>query len=167
MPLRFLLEPLIETFSIPMSEFTPGTAAQPLMSLAGHQAGVSICYEDSFGNEVAAALPQAAFLVNASNDAWFGDSLAPHQHLEIARMRALETSRYMLRATNTGVSAIIDQQGRLLATSPQFQPSVLSADIQPLQGETLFARYGNKLLLILIFSMMGLFMAIDYRKRQS
>ena len=150
-----------------MSEFTPGKATQPLMTLAGYQAGISICYEDSFGNEVAAALPQAAFLVNTSNDAWFGDSLAPHQHLEIARMRALETSRYMLRATNTGISAIIDHQGKLLETSPQFQPAVLSAEIQPLQGETLFARYGNKPVLILVFSMLGLFMAINYRKRQS
>lgn len=166
MPLRFLLEPLIEAFSIPMSEFTPGEAAQPLITLAGHQAGISICYEDSFGNEVATALPQAAFLVNTSNDAWFGDSLAPHQHLEIARMRALETSRYLLRATNTGISAIINHQGKLLETSPQFQPAVLSAEIQPLQGETLFARYGNKPVLILIFSMLGLFMVINYRKRQ-
>jgi apolipoprotein N-acyltransferase len=165
MPLRFLLEPLINTFSIPMSEFTPGKAAQPLMTLAGYQAGISICYEDSFGNEVAKALPQAAFLVNSSNDAWFGDSLAPHQHLEIARMRALETSRYMLRATNTGVSAIIDHQGRLLTTSPQFRTAVLSADIQPLQGETMFARYGNKLVLILILSMLGLFAIISYRKK--
>ncbi len=167
MPLRFLLEPLIEAFSIPMSEFTPGEAAQLLITLAGHQAGISICYEDSFGDEVATALPQAAFLVNTSNDAWFGDSLAPHQHLEIARMRALETSRYMLRATNTGISAIIDHQGKLLETSPQFQPAVLSAEIQPLQGETPFARYGNKLVLILIFSMLGLFLAINYRKKQS
>ena len=165
MPLRFLLEPLIETFAIPMSEFTAGKAAQPLISLAGHQAGISICYEDSFGNEVAAAMPQAAFLVNASNDAWFGDSLAPHQHLEIARMRALETSRYMLRATNTGVSAIIDQQGKLLATSPQFQPAVVSADIQPLQGDTPFGRFGNKLLLALVIGMLGLFIGMGYRKQ--
>ena len=166
MPLRFLLEPLIEAFAIPMSEFSRGQAAQPLMNIAGHKAGVSICYEDSFGSEVAKALPQAAFLVNASNDAWFGDSLAPHQHLEIARMRALENDRYMLRATNTGVSAIIDNRGRTLATSPQFEPSVLTADIQPLQGTTLFARYGNKPLLALIFGMLVLFAGIGYRKER-
>jgi len=166
MPLRFLLEPLIKVFGIPMSEFSSGEVTQPLMTLAGHPAGISICYEDSFGNEVAATLPQAAFLVNASNDAWFGDSLAPHQHLEIARMRALETSRYMLRATNTGVSAIIDHKGILLATSPQFQPSVLTEPVQPLQGETLFARYGNKLVLILTLSMLALFMLVGYRKKR-
>lgn len=154
MPLRFLLEPLIETFSIPMSEFSRGESSQALISIAGHQAGISICYEDSFGNEVADTLPQAAFLVNASNDAWFGDSLAPHQHLEIARMRALETSRYMLRATNTGISAIINRQGALLEVSPQFQPSVISAQIQPLQGETPFVRYGNYLVLILVLAML-------------
>lgn len=166
MPLRMLLEPLIKAFAIPMSEFSRGEAAQPLMTLAGHPAGISICYEDSFGNEVAATLPQAEFLINASNDAWFGDSLAPHQHLEIARMRALETGRYMLRATNTGVSAIIDHEGRLLASSAQFQPSVLSEDIQPLQGETPLARYGNKLVIILTLSMLALFMLVSYRKKR-
>ncbi len=154
MPLRFLLEPLIETFSIPMSEFGRGAPNQPPISIAGHTTGISICYEDSFGTEVAATLPQAAFLVNASNDAWFGDSLAPHQHLEIARMRALETSRYLLRATNTGVSAIIDQQGALLKVSPQFLPSVISANIQPMQGETPFARYGNYLVILLVLGML-------------
>lgn len=143
MPLKGWLRPLIDWLQIPMSDFTPGDSPQPLLRVAGYAAGISICYEDAFGEEVAEALPQAAFLVNASNDAWFGDSLAPRQHLEIARMRALETGRYLLRATNTGISALIDPKGRVLAFSPAFQQDVLSGEILPMQGMTPYVRVGN------------------------
>ena len=141
MPLKPLLGPLIEVLAIPMSDFTPGAEGKPLIELAGHPAGASICYEDTFGNEVARALPQAAFLVNVSNDAWFGDSLAPHQHLEMARMRALETGRWMLRATNTGISAIIDERGRVQARLPQFQRGVVQGLVEPRQGATPYSRW--------------------------
>ncbi len=143
MPLRPLLEPLLAWVEIPMSSFSAGEAARPLVRVAGHWAGVSICYEDAFNTEVNQALPDAAFLVNASNDAWFGDSLAPHQHLEIARMRALETGRFLLRSTNTGISAVIDPHGRLLATSPMFETDVLDRRVTPMQGVTPFSRFGN------------------------
>jgi apolipoprotein N-acyltransferase len=116
-----------------------------LLALAGHQAGISICYEDAFADEVRDGLPAAAFLVNASNDAWFGDSLAPHQHLEIARMRAKETQRHLLRATNTGISAVIAPSGDVLARAKLFERAVLTADIEPLTGATPFVRFGNVL----------------------
>ncbi len=135
--------PVLDFLRIPMSDFSPGGDGKPLVELGGYQAGVDICYEDAYGEEIIRALPQAAFLINASNDAWFGDSLAPHQHLEIARMRALETGRYMLRATNTGISAIIDERGRLRATSPQFEQAVLSDEILPMRGTTPFVWWGN------------------------
>ena len=118
MPLKPLLQPLIDWLQIPMSDFSAGGGGKPLLNLAGYSVGISICYEDAFGAEVIEALPEAAFLVNASNDAWFGDSLAMPQHLEIARMRALESERYLLRSTNTGISAIIAPDGRLAAVSP-------------------------------------------------
>jgi apolipoprotein N-acyltransferase len=137
-----------------MSDFTPGGNGKPLVTLAGHPVGVNICYEDAYGNEVIRALPEATLLVNASNDAWFGDSLAPHQHLEIARMRALETGRFLLRATNTGISAIIDERGRLLGRSPQFEKAILTHDVQPLRGTTPFARGGNIAVLILALGML-------------
>jgi apolipoprotein N-acyltransferase len=155
MPLRSLLAPLIEVFAIPMSDFSASSADKPNLFLAGHNAGISICYEDAFGSEVLQALPEARFLVNASNDAWFGDSLAPHQHLQIARMRALETGRFLLRATNTGVSAIIGAQGELREIAPQFEQAVLTAEIQPLQGETLYARLGNVAVLLLALVMIS------------
>ena len=135
--------PVLDFLRIPMSDFTPGGNGKPLVTLAGQPVGVDICYEDAYAVEILRALPEATLLVNASNDAWFGDSLAPHQHLEIARMRALETARYLLRATNTGISAIIDQHGQLRGASRQFAKAILSDDVVPLQGSTPFVRWGN------------------------
>ncbi|MET0046932.1 MAG: apolipoprotein N-acyltransferase [Sedimenticola sp.] len=143
MPMKSLLEPLIDFLQIPMSDFAAGVSERPLLNFGGYPVAASICYEDAFGEEMIQALPEAAFLVNVSNDAWFGDSLAPHQHLEIARMRALETGRYMLRATNTGISALIGPRGGLLGTSPAFEQHVLTGEILPMEGSTPYAWLGN------------------------
>jgi apolipoprotein N-acyltransferase len=144
LPLEPLLRPLLDFLTIPMSDFSAGPRdRKPLLVLAGHPAGISICYEDAFAEEVRDALPEAAFLVNASNDAWFGDSLAPHQHLEIARMRSKETGRYLLRATNTGISAVIGPTGDLVAEAPLFERAVLSERVEPRAGSTPFVRVGN------------------------
>ena len=143
LPLKALLAGAMDFLQIPMSDFSAGADDQPNLSAAGYRVGVSICYEDAFGEEVSDALPDAHLLVNQSNDAWFGDSLAPHQHLEIARMRALENGRYLLRATNNGVSAVIDSAGRVLAKSPQFETHVLTQDVAPLTGATPYARFGD------------------------
>lgn len=148
-PLDFILRPLVDYFQIPMSDFRPGQSDKPLLKIGEHQAGVSICYEDAFGNETAQALPEADYLVNISNDAWFGDSLAPHQHMQIARMRAVETSRYLLRATNTGISAIIDHQGKVLSISPQDKVAVVRGMVEPRQGLTLYAQLKDGLILLL------------------
>ena len=122
---------------------------QMLLEVAGYSIGTSICYEAVFSEEIIRPLPDAAWLVNVSNDAWFGDSLAPHQHLEIAQMRSLETARYMVRSTNTGISAVIDARGEIVAKSPQFQTDVLVADVQPMVGATLFVIVGNWLIVSL------------------
>ena len=149
LPFDAWTRPVLDFLAIPMSDFAAGGDRKPLVRLAGHPAGVNICYEDAYAEEVGRALPEAAFLINASNDAWFGDSLAPHQHLEIARMRALESGRYLLRATNTGVSAFIDERGRLLGTAPQFRQAILTEDIQPMSGSTPFVRWGNPVVVML------------------
>ncbi|MEF3193623.1 MAG: apolipoprotein N-acyltransferase, partial [Halothiobacillaceae bacterium] len=143
LPLRFVIEPFKAFIQVPMSDLTPGADAQPLMQLAGYPAGASICYEAALSREIRRALPQAAFLINASNDAWFGDSLAPHQHLQIAAVRALETGRWLARATNTGISALIDPHGRVVARTPQFEQAVLRGEITPMQGSTPFVRWGE------------------------
>jgi len=144
--------PFLNFLRIPMSNFSAGQNNKPILMAAGQQIGVSICYEDAFGEEIIDALPEANLLVNISNDAWFGDSFAPHQHLQMARMRSLETGRYMLRATNTGISAIINEKGKILLQSPQFKPHALSGTVELFEGTTPYARYGNYP--ILIFSIL-------------
>ena len=143
LPMDALLRPLLNFLSIPMSSFTAGGERQAPLTAGRLKFGASICYEDAYGSEVRKPLPDANVLVNVSDDAWFGDSLAPHQHLEIAQVRALEAGRPMLRATNTGISAIIDHRGQVLARSPQFETFVLSGEADARVGATPFARYGD------------------------
>ena len=158
MPLRWLLKPLIDYLRIPMSNFAAGTAQQPLVEVLGRKAGVSICYEDAFGAEIIQAMPEAEFLVNVSNDAWFGDSIALPQHLQIARMRSLEIARYQLRGTNTGISAFIGSKGELVSISPINQEYVLRGEVIPMSGSTLYSKIGNWGVVLLI-SMLLLFLA--------
>jgi apolipoprotein N-acyltransferase len=156
MPLKALLAPLLHWMQVPMSDFSRGGQEQPLLRLAGHPAGISICYEDAFGDEVIRGLPAAALLVNASNDAWFGDSLAPAQHLQIARLRALEAGRYLLRATNTGISAIIGPAGELQSVTKAFEEAVLTGEVVPLGGATPYVRIGNWGVVLLALAMLGI-----------
>ena len=142
LPFRGLLTFLDHYIQLPMADISSGEG-RPLVRLKGHAVGSSICYEAVYGNEVIQALPEAKFLVNVSNDAWFGDSLAPHQHLEITRSRAVETGRYLLRATNTGISAVINPDGEIVDKSVQFQDDVIRAAIYPYSGTTLYVRWGN------------------------
>ena len=141
-PMRWLLGFLRELIIIPMSDLSPGEG-EPIVTMHGIPFGASICYEAVFGEEIIRALPRAQILVNVSNDAWFGDSLAPHQHLQIVRSRALEVGRYMLRATNTGISAIIDPRGKILVRSGQFIDEVVTGSVRPMQGSTLYVIWGN------------------------
>jgi apolipoprotein N-acyltransferase len=142
-PFSALAGDLLEFMDIPMSDFSSGREDQPLLEAAGQRIGATICYEDAFGNEQRHALPSAGLLVNVSNDAWFGDSLAPHQHLQMARLRARETGRPMLRATNTGISAVIGARGEIIVQSPRDAVHVLRAEITPRRGATPYARLGD------------------------
>jgi apolipoprotein N-acyltransferase len=130
--------------NLPHSDLTPGNAKQPLLvANNGVKMATAICYEDAYGNEQLYAFPDAGLIINVSNDAWFGDSIAPHQHLEIARMRALEVERPVIRSTNTGISAFIDARGRLIKTGRQFEAEVMTAAVQPRAGLTPYAASGN------------------------
>ncbi len=149
-PLQAILGNLLKLLDVPMSEFSAGNAHQTQISSTGQTIGVSICYEDAFGDLIRNSLPAATLLVNVSNDAWFGDSIAPHQHLEIARMRALESGRYLLRATNTGISAVIDTKGKIIMHTPQFQIITLRSPAQAYQGSTPYVRFGNGLILSIL-----------------
>lgn len=155
LPLKWLFGGLVSFMQVPMSDFSRGGAEQKPLAVAGQHAGISICFEDAFGEEMIRKLPQATFLVNVSNDAWFDDSWAPPQHLQMARMRALETERPMLRATNTGITAIIGAKGEVLDRVPQFEVAVASATIQPRSGMTLYAMTGNWLIVTLMLVLLG------------
>ncbi len=128
---------------IPMSNFTAGPPRQPPLALAGQKIMPNICYEDLFGEEIIRALPEATLLVNLSNTAWFGDSLAQPQHLQIAQLRALETGRPMLRATNTGMTAAIAPDGTVSAVLPPFTRDALRVEVRGHQGATPYGRRGN------------------------
>jgi apolipoprotein N-acyltransferase len=129
--------------SIPMSSFSRGPAQQGPLAVAGRRVAVNICYEDVFGEEIIRALPQAGILANLSNTAWFGRSLAQPQHLQIARMRAIETGRPMLRATNTGMTAIVDARGEISGVLPPFTTGVLRGDVRAHAGATPYVRHGD------------------------
>jgi apolipoprotein N-acyltransferase len=169
LPWKAVFSSLVNLFTIPMSDFSARTVQRPLMQVGPHQVGMSICYEDAFGNEMIEAMPEAAYLINVSNDAWFGDSLAPHQHLQIARMRALETARFLLRATNTGISAIIGPDGKFQKTSPLQEIAVVTGEILPLRGQPPYARFGNQpilaiLGLMLMFALLSVY--TQWRKQK-
>lgn len=134
------LRGLIAFFDLPMSAFVPGPQEQPLLEAAGQKVGISICYEDVFSNEVLETVPEATLLVNATNNAWYGDSFAPHQHLQISRSRALETGRPLVRATTNGISAFIDFKGGIIAKTPQFVQASLTEAVQPRKGLTPYVR---------------------------
>lgn len=129
--------------NIPASSFSRGPAQQAPLQVAGRSVAVDICYEDVFGDEIIRPLPAAGILANLSNTAWFGDSLAQPQHLQIARLRALETGRPMLRATNTGMTAIIRHDGSIQAALPAFTTAVLKGEVQARQGRTPYVIWGD------------------------
>ena len=130
--------------NLPYSDISPGDAVQPLLEMDdGNRLSVAICYEDAYAADQLYALPDATILINVSNDAWFGDSIAPHQHLQIARMRALEAGRYVVRATNNGISAFIGPHGEMIDEGPQFEYVAMTYDVVPRTGATPYALVGN------------------------
>lgn len=156
LPLRPLFAWVLEFLDIPMSDFTAWTPSQTPMSLATTPMAVSICYEDAFADELRRAAANAQVLVNISEDAWFGDSLAPHQRLQMARMRALENARPLARVSNTGLSGVIDHNGEVRALSEQFKAQVLESDVQPVNGLTPYTRYGNQPVVVLLMLLLGI-----------
>jgi apolipoprotein N-acyltransferase len=151
---------ILEHFNLRLSHFTPGRPDQPLLRAGGYSFITSICYEDAFAENALQGLSGAAYLVNVTNDAWFGDSIEPHQHLQIARMRALETGRYLLRSTNTGVTAIVSPVGRILSQAPLFTTTTLTGMIQPMTGMTPYAQIGDR---PIMFFILALFVSVLIR----
>jgi apolipoprotein N-acyltransferase len=140
----------LRLMNLPYSDFEPGAREQAPLAAGGELLAPTICYEDAYASEQLSLARRSTLLVNVTNDAWFGDSTAPHQHLDISRMRSLETGRPMLRATNDGVTALIAHDGALDGTLPQFQPGVLTGVVQPRVGLTPYVRFGNAPVLALV-----------------
>jgi apolipoprotein N-acyltransferase len=155
-PLRPVLAWIVGILSIPLQDFTRGTDEPQPLEVAGQRVAVNICYEDAFGEEIIRQLPAATLLVNVSNVAWFGRSIAPRQHLQISQARALETGRYMLRATNTGMTAVIDDRGTVLAAAPQFSTAAVTMTVQGYTGATPYVRWGNSVALALCAALLAL-----------
>ena len=142
-PVPHFVRNWMRLMSLPYSDFTRGAPDQPPLTAAYLQLGTTVCYEDAYGSSMLGALPRANALVNVTNDAWFGHSSARYQHLQIARMRALEEGRYLVRAANDGISAVIGPHGELLARAPEFRPETLVSNIVPYAGLSPYARVGN------------------------
>jgi apolipoprotein N-acyltransferase len=169
MPLHDLLGPLAETIGMPQGAFARRKAGQPLMTIHAKPVQVNICYEIAFGHEIIRSLPEARYIINLSNNAWFYDprkqktlirpytktnrpslvkfwfldSTETYQQLQMAQFRAMETSRYVLSATNDGATAVIDERGRIINSAPRFVQYMLTTDIQPRKGKTLYVLWGN------------------------
>ena len=148
---------VLEILRIPLSDFSRGSPAQPALAVAGQRVAVNVCYEDVFGDEMAARAAAATLLVNVSNVAWFGDSLAPAQHLQIGRLRAIETGRMHLTATNTGITAAIDRDGRVLGRLPQFTEARLEVAAQGYEGVTPYVRWRDWPIVLLSLALLAFF----------
>lgn len=142
-PMESLLRGLMPFFDLPMSGFNWGKPDQMPLLVKDHLMAPYICYEIAYPDLVRRAAGHADILSTISNDGWFGGSIGPYQHFQMVQMRALETGRQIIRATNNGISAIIDEKGRVVARAPQFQRLVLRGEIHPTHGDTPYVAFGN------------------------
>lgn len=176
-PLEDWLRGLIEFFDLPMSGLKKGQWQQnnislslPVANQVEHesqsrsqsrsqskgqnevQVAIGICYEIAYGNSMRDRAEEAGVMLTISNDTWFGGSIGPYQHMQIARMRALENGRWLLRGTNNGVTAIVNAQGKMIDQLPQFEAAVLRGEFAVMQGRTPYSRFGDWPILTLMFA---------------
>lgn len=142
-PFESVLRGLIALFDLPASSFSSGSDNQAPLQVAGHPVAALICYEAVYPDFVAAMVRDTGFLITISDDSWFGASIGPFQHFQMARMRALETGRYMIRSTNGGVNALIDEKGRVISQFAQRQAGVLDGELPVMTGNTPFMRFAS------------------------
>jgi len=154
---------LVNAMNIPLGDFSRGRPDQPPINVAGQKVAMNICYEDVFGEELIYALPAATLMANVSNDAWFGDSFAPWQHLQIAQMRALETGRWWLKDNNTGITAVLDEKGQVVTRLAPFTAGTLNSEVQGMAGATPYVRWGNRAFLAL--SLLSLLLVVWLKRR--
>ncbi|MDO4251040.1 MAG: apolipoprotein N-acyltransferase [Moraxella sp.] len=148
-----------------VASHSQGKKNQAPIDIKGQKMGVAICYEVAYPDTTRQNAKDSAFLLTVSNDAWFGTSAGPYQHLQMVQMRALETGRWIARGTNTGVTAIINDKGKIVAKAPQFEPAVLRGDVKMMIGTTPFMRFGSYPVLVLVVILIGLSALAKSRQR--
>ena len=163
-PLEGLLRGLIDFFNLPMSSFSRGPADQPPLQAAGYQLAPLICYEAVYPDFAAKLAARSDLLITISNDSWFGSSIGPLQHLQMAQMRAIESQRWMIRATNNGVTALIDPRGIIRQRIAQFQQEVLIGEVQPMTGQTPYLRWRSWPLIVMALAIL---LPVAWRRRHA
>ena len=153
-PFKNLFIRIIEIFNIPMSNLSHGKQHQPRISFDDIFIEPLICYESAYPELIQTTDTEFSIIVNISNDAWFGNSLAPYQHLQISQSRALEFQRYLIRSANTGISAVINKKGKIVDSIPLNHEGTLNASIISSKGKTPYRYFGDYPVLMLIFSIM-------------
>ncbi len=153
-PLASYVGPILDVFGMPMSAFKSGDSNQPVLQVGEWGIAPFICYEIVYAEQVRKMVRDSDFLITISNDAWFGSSIGPWQHLQIAQFRAKESGRYVIRATNTGITAFIDEQGQIVAQAPQFKQTTLTAEAKAFTGITPYVNWGYWPTLLLLISCM-------------
>ena len=165
-PLEQWLRGTIDFFDLPMSTFSAGADRQTPISIGEVQIAPAICYEIAYPDLLARDAATANILLTVSNDTWFGNSIGPHQHFQMARMRALENAKPLLRATNDGITAVIDQRGKVSEQLPRFTPGILKAEVTPFSGSTPLNRYGSRPLVGFCFTILLLLLAVPRWQKQ-
>ncbi|HEY6452706.1 MAG TPA: apolipoprotein N-acyltransferase [Steroidobacteraceae bacterium] len=163
-PVPAFIRSWLRLMNLPYSDFTAGPAVQPAVAAGGTLLALSICYEDAYASADLPVLAQARVLVNVTNDAWFGHSWARYQHFQIARMRAIEAQRPLVRAANDGISALVGPRGQVLARAAEFKSTVLRGTVQPRSGLPPYARLGNGLIVVLALLATALALAQQPRR---
>ncbi len=166
-PVPDFIRDWMRLMNLPYIDLRVGADDQPLLVVGGERLGITICYEDVFGAEQLRHLADTTLLVNISNDGWFGESIAIPQHLQIARVRAAESGRYLVRAANRGITAVIDPHGRLVETIEPFRPGLLRATVRGYTGSTPYARVGNYLVVVLALLALAPVFAASRRRTAS
>jgi apolipoprotein N-acyltransferase len=142
-PFENLIRGLNNFFDLPMSSFSLGNKSQLPLVVKDIRIATAICYEIAYPDLVARNSRNNNILLTVSNDAWFGDSIAPHQHMQMAKMRAIEAAKPLLRGTNNGITALVDHKGLTQQQLAQFESSVLQTTIRPREGNSLFTQWGS------------------------
>lgn len=163
-PLKPVLQPLIKHFDVPVANFSAGNGDAQQLYAADMKIAPMICYEIAFGNFTAQQARNSDLLLTVSNDSWFGDSIGPLQHFQMARVRAKEHGRYLVRATNNGVTAIVNDNGDTVVSMPQFKAGNVVGEVSLMRGSTPYNRVGDNPTVVMMLILLGCTIAARLRK---